>query len=87
MKKAEALLEAWSNSKEPSLQRAFAEYAFGKVPDKLEASGLDGAPLRPMVIQVITPVALPDPLIECKPANPCLETEEKPVGLYARLIV
>ena len=87
MKKAEQLLEEWSNSNEPMLQRAFAEYAFGKVPDKLEASGPEGAPLRPMVIQVITPVAAPDPLIECKPANPCLETEEKPAGLYARLIV
>ena len=57
IKKGEALLEEWSNSKEPQLQKAFAEYAFGKVPDKLEASGPEGAPLRPMVIQVITPAA------------------------------
>jgi len=74
MKKAEQLLEEWSNSDEPMLQRAFAEYAFGKVPDKLETSGLDGAPLRPMVIQVITPAALPAPLRECS-----LESAKKEV--------
>ena len=33
----EAILRAWAKSKEPQLQRAFIEYAFGKVPDKLEA--------------------------------------------------
>lgn len=74
IKKGEALLEEWSNSKEPQLQKAFAEYAFGKVPDKLEASGPEGAPLRPMVIQVITPAAAPAPLRECS-----LESAEKEV--------
>lgn len=31
------LLRSWRDSKEPVLQKAFVEYAFGKVPDKLEA--------------------------------------------------
>ncbi len=32
------LLRSWIDSPEPSLQRAFMEYAFGKVPDKLETT-------------------------------------------------
>ncbi len=35
---AEAVLRAWSHSKEPQLQKAFIEYAFGKVPDKIDAT-------------------------------------------------
>ncbi len=35
---AEAVLRAWSQSKEPQLQKAFIEYAFGKVPDKIDAT-------------------------------------------------
>jgi hypothetical protein len=41
MIRAEAQLREWLASKEPALQRAFAEYAFGKVPEKLEADLLD----------------------------------------------
>jgi len=37
----EAILQSWAKSKEPQLQRAFIEYAFGKVPDKLDTSLLD----------------------------------------------
>ena|SRR5215471_11022725 len=40
----EAILRTWAKSKEPQLQRAFIEYAFGKVPDKFEA------PLEPKTI-------------------------------------
>ena len=36
----EAILRTWAKSKEPQLQRAFIEYAFGKVPDKLDPSDL-----------------------------------------------
>jgi hypothetical protein len=39
--RAEKLARDWCVSKEPILQRAVAEYAFGKVPDKLEATGLE----------------------------------------------
>ena len=38
---AEAVLRSWARSEEPALQRAFIEYAFGKVPDKLESTGLE----------------------------------------------
>ena len=37
----EALLRSWATSEEPQLQRAFIEYAFGKVPDKLETDPLE----------------------------------------------
>jgi hypothetical protein len=33
---AEAVLRAWAKSPEPTLQKAFIEYAFGKVPDKVD---------------------------------------------------
>lgn len=35
------VLEEWRDSPEPALQKAFVEYAFGKVPDKIEATGLE----------------------------------------------
>jgi NADPH-dependent ferric siderophore reductase len=35
------VLRRWRESIEPSLQRAFVEYAFGKVPDKIETTGLE----------------------------------------------
>jgi hypothetical protein len=38
---ADAILRSWAKSKEPQLQKAFIEYAFGKVPDKVEATGLE----------------------------------------------
>lgn len=37
----EAILRAWAISDEPQLQRAFVEYAFGRVPDKLETDPLE----------------------------------------------
>ncbi len=40
----ERVLRQWMDSPEPSLQKAFVEYAFGKVPDKLEATGLENKP-------------------------------------------
>ena len=35
------VLRRWRDSPEPSLQQAFVAYAFGKVPDKLETTGLE----------------------------------------------
>jgi len=32
----ENVLRRWMHSSEPALQKAFVEYAFGKVPDKIE---------------------------------------------------
>jgi hypothetical protein len=37
----EAMLRSWAKSKDPVLQKAFIEYAFGKVPDKLETNPLE----------------------------------------------
>jgi hypothetical protein len=42
---AEMMLRTWATSRNPQLQRAFFEYAFGKVPDKTELSGPDGGPI------------------------------------------
>lgn len=54
------LLRSWRDSHEPVLQKAFVEYAFGKVPDKINLGDNEGKPLKPMVIQVITQVPLPE---------------------------
>jgi len=36
----EAILRSWARSKEPALQIKFVEIAYGKVPDRIEAEGL-----------------------------------------------
>jgi hypothetical protein len=41
MSRAEALLRDWMESPQPALQKAFVEYGFGKVPDKIETSPLE----------------------------------------------
>jgi len=38
--RGELLLRSWIKSKNPLLQRAFIEYWVGKVPDRIEAEGL-----------------------------------------------
>ena len=38
---ADAILRSWAKSKEPFLQNKFMEIAFGKVPDKIETTGLE----------------------------------------------
>ena len=38
---ADAILRSWAESKQPLLQKAFIEYAFGKVPEKVAATGLE----------------------------------------------
>ncbi len=38
----EVILRQWAQSKDPRLQQAFIQYAYGKVPDKTELSGPDG---------------------------------------------
>ena len=42
---AEAILRQWAMSKNPQLQRAFIEVAYGKVPDRVEMTGNDGGPI------------------------------------------
>lgn len=46
---AEAIMRQWAQSKNPQLQRAFIEVAFGKVPDVHELTGKDGKPLTIIV--------------------------------------
>jgi hypothetical protein len=41
MSRGELLLRSWMKSKNPHLQQCFVEYWVGKVPDKLEADGLE----------------------------------------------
>ena len=43
---AEAIMRKWAISRDPRLQRAFVEIAFGKVPQPLELTGKDGGPIR-----------------------------------------
>ena len=47
---AEMVLRQWATSKNPQLQRAFIEIAFGKTPDKVELTGKDGADLTFRVV-------------------------------------
>lgn len=42
----EMILRQWASSKNPQLQKAFIEYAYGKVPDKHELTGENGGELR-----------------------------------------
>ena len=56
---AEAILRSWATSKNPQLQRAFVEVAFGKVPDKVEMSGRDGEAIE-TVLKIIKGVSVDD---------------------------
>ena len=38
----EAILRQWAQSKDPRLQQAFINYAYGKVPQAVELTGKDG---------------------------------------------
>lgn len=42
----EYVMTAWAQSAEPTLQKAFVEIAYGKVPNVTEHTGKDGGPLR-----------------------------------------
>ena len=41
MTAAEAMVRHWTKSKDPALHRLAVEYGFGKVPEKLETTGLE----------------------------------------------
>lgn len=43
---AEAILRSWAYSQDARKQLAFIEYAYGKVPQKLEHTGEDGGPIE-----------------------------------------
>lgn len=42
---AEAILRTWAQSKDPRLQMAFVEVAFGKAPVTMQHTGKDGGPV------------------------------------------
>ena len=42
----EMILRQWAQSKNPLLQKAFMEIAYGKVPDRTEVTGKDGGPIE-----------------------------------------
>lgn len=48
--KVEGVLRAWSVSKDPRLQMAFMEIAFGKVPNVTKVTGAGGGPVQTEVV-------------------------------------
>ena len=46
----EAILRQWAQSKNPQLQRAFIEIAYGKVPDRTELTGAEGGAVTLRVV-------------------------------------
>ncbi len=52
---AEAIMRKWATSKDPRLQKAFIEIAFGKVPNPVEITGAGGEPQKIIVEYVETP--------------------------------
>ena len=44
MSAIEAMLRSWARSKDHMLQLKFVEIAYGKVPDRIEATGLENKP-------------------------------------------
>lgn len=49
----EAILRQWAVSKNPKLQIAFIEIAFGKTPNVTQLTGEDGGPLAVSIIEVV----------------------------------
>jgi len=50
---AEAILRRWAASKDPRLQMAFIEIAFGKPPQRTEITGADGKPIGIKVTEIV----------------------------------
>lgn len=46
----EGIMRAWSSSKDPRLQMAFVEVAYGKVPNVTEVTGAEGGPVTFRVV-------------------------------------
>jgi hypothetical protein len=43
--RVESILRSWARSKQPALQLAFVQYAYGKPPEKIETDGLENKPI------------------------------------------
>lgn len=50
---AEAILRRWAASKDPRLQIAFIEIAFGKPPQRTEITGADGKPVETKITEIV----------------------------------
>ena len=50
---AEAILRRWAASKDPRLQMAFIEIAFGKPPQRTEITGADGKPVETKITEIV----------------------------------
>jgi len=50
---AEAILRRWAASKDPRLQMAFIEIAFGKPPQRTEITGADGKPMETKITEIV----------------------------------
>lgn len=49
----EAILRQWAQSKDPRLQMAFIETAFGKPPQRTEITGADGKPMETKITEIV----------------------------------
>ena len=50
---AEAILRQWAQSKDPRLQMAFIEMAYGKPPQRTEITGADGKPMETKITEIV----------------------------------
>ena len=50
---AEAILRQWAQSKDPRLQMAFIEMAYGKPPQRTEITGADGKPVETKITEIV----------------------------------
>ena len=50
---AEAILRQWATSKDPRLQMAFIEMAYGKPPQRTEITGADGKPVETKITEIV----------------------------------
>ena len=54
---AEAILRSWAQSKDPRLQMAFIEMAYGKPPQRTELTGAESGPIELVVTYASRPKA------------------------------
>ena len=52
---AEAIMRKWASSKDPRLQQAFIEVAYGKAMQRSELTGAEGGPLEMSNVQFYIP--------------------------------
>jgi len=50
---AEAILRQWATSKDPRLQLAFIEMAYGKPPQRTEITGAEGKPMETKITEIV----------------------------------